>query len=55
MLDDQRPPRPVSEPPLDFPPVPVQTVGYVEQHAAGMVFWGFIAAVVVGIFLASSA
>lgn len=53
MLDDQRPPLPVSDPRVDFPPVPVQSAGYVEQHATSMIFWGFVAAVVCGGFVAS--
>jgi ABC-type arginine transport system permease subunit len=52
-MDDQLPPLPVSEPPFGLPPVPVQTVGYVEQQAAGMLFWGIVLAVVVGGFMAS--
>jgi hypothetical protein len=53
MLDDQQPPPPVSERRVDFPPVPVQMVGYVEQHATSMIFWGFVAAVICGGFVAS--
>jgi hypothetical protein len=52
MPDDPQPPLPASPPRVDFPPVRVQMVGYVEQHATSMIFWGFVAAVIGGGFVA---